>query len=87
MLKVSSVGRNNGLPRIAPDSKKPRAKSKRHSLSSPPPNPPLKGTRGFALPISPSLIRPRPLARALGTSKAKRERVLPSGRVSGLESL
>ena len=47
----------------------------------------------------PSLVRPRPLARALGTmstpvgvpntklgtSKAKRERVLPSGKIIGLD--
>ena len=50
------------------DGKKPRAKSKEQKplFSSSPPNPALKGTRGYALVFSPSLIRPRPLARALG---------------------
>jgi len=44
-------GRNSGLPRIAPYVKKPRAKSKEQGplFSSPPPNPALKGTRGYAL--------------------------------------
>ena len=36
-------------------------------------------------PVSPSFVRPRPLALALGTSKAKRERVLPSGKIIGLD--
>jgi len=44
-------GAISGLPRIAPDGKKPRAKGKEQKplFSSPPPNPPLKGTRGYAL--------------------------------------
>ena len=44
--------------------------------------------RGVTLwPVSPSSVRPRPLARALGASTVKEGRGLPSGRVSGLESL
>ena len=35
----------------------------------------------------PSFVRPRPLALALGASNVKGKRGLPSGRVSGLESL
>ncbi len=45
-----------------------RAKSKEQKplFSSPPPNPRSRG-RGVTLwPVSPSLVRPRPLARALG---------------------
>ena len=51
------------------------------------PNPALKGTRGYALVFFPYSVRPRPLARALGASNVKGKRGLPSGRVSGLESL
>ena len=61
-------GRNNGLPRIAPDDLEQRAESKEQKplFSSPSPNPALKGTRGYALVFSPYPVRPRPLARALG---------------------
>ena len=50
-----------------------RAKSKEQKplFSSPPPNPRSRG-RGVTLwPVSPSLVRPRPLARALGVMNTK----------------
>ena len=65
---MTRTGRNSGLPRIAPEVLKPRAKSQEPEplFSSPSPNPALKGTRGYALVFFPYSARPRPLARALG---------------------
>jgi len=62
------VVRNSCLPRIAPDDIEQRAESKEQKpvFSSPPPNPALKGARGYALVFFPYSVRPRPLARALG---------------------
>jgi len=52
-----------------------KAKSKSHSFLVRRPTRRSRG-RGVALwPVSPSLFRPRPLARALGTSKKEQERV------------
>ena len=51
-----------------------KSKEQEHKLCSVlvcTPNPSLKGTRGYALVFSPYSVRPRPLARALGSSLAK----------------
>ena len=58
-------------------------KAKSHSFLVRSPTRRSRG-RGVTLwPVSPSLVRPRPLARALGASTVKEGRVLPSGRPAG----
>jgi len=50
--------------------KKAKAKSQEQEplFSGSPPNPALKGARGYALVFFPYSVRPRPLALALGAS-------------------
>ena len=45
------------------------------------------GARRPNMALHPTIGRSRVNAKALGTSKAKRERVLPSGNISGLENI
>ncbi len=52
-----------------------------------PPNPPLKGTRGYALVFSPYSARPRPLARALGTLNLCPRFILKAVLRNGITSL
>ena len=64
-----------------------KSKEQEHKLCSVlvcTPNPSLKGTRGYALVFSPYSVRPRPLARALGTSKKEQGRVRRTGSLGTL---
>ena len=67
-------------------------KSKSHAAQASSPwaaaQPGAQGDAGLRFGLfPPGLVRPRPLARALGTSNVKGKRFFPSGKVSGLELL
>ena len=61
-----------------------KAKSKRHSFLVRRPTRRSRGRGVILWPVSPSFVRPRPLARALGTSKKEQGRVRRTGSLGTL---